>query len=90
MSVEPEYGKEEIIKLDRELQEPPPGELERELRDRELEDKEVLYVDAEDNEAHAAGNVCPRCGTVITTGQDARRRLDGQWVHEVCPVPAQS
>src|SRR5215471_6649992 len=30
-----------------------------------------------DNEAHAPGNVCPRCGTVITPGQDVRRRADG-------------
>ena len=38
-----------------------------------------------DNEAHAPGNVCPRCGTVITPGQDVRRRADGQWIHEICP-----
>jgi hypothetical protein len=38
-----------------------------------------------DNEAHAAGKACGRCGAVITAGQDARRRADGQWVHEVCP-----
>ena len=38
-----------------------------------------------DHEAHAAGKVCGRCGAVITTGQDVRRRADGQWVHEVCP-----
>jgi hypothetical protein len=42
----------------------------------------------EDNEAHAAGKVCERCGTVIAPGQDARRRPDGQWVHEICPGPA--
>jgi len=38
-----------------------------------------------DNEAHAPGKVCVRCGAVITAGQDARRRADGQWVHEICP-----
>ena len=37
------------------------------------------------NEAHAAGKTCARCGAVITPGQDARRRLDGQWMHEICP-----
>jgi hypothetical protein len=42
----------------------------------------------EDNEAHAAGKVCGRCGAVIAPGQDARRRPDGQWVHEICPSPA--
>ena len=41
-----------------------------------------------DNEAHAPGNVCPRCGTVITPGQDVRRRADGKWIHEVCPTGA--
>jgi hypothetical protein len=41
-----------------------------------------------DNEAHAPGNVCPRCGTVITPGQDVRRRADGNWIHEICPAVA--
>jgi hypothetical protein len=40
---------------------------------------------AEDNEAHAPGEVCELCGAVITSGQDVRRRVDGTWVHEVCP-----
>jgi hypothetical protein len=39
-----------------------------------------------DNEAHAAGMVCARCGAVITAGQDVRRRADGEWVHDLCPV----
>jgi len=39
----------------------------------------------DDNEAHAPGKVCARCGQVITPGQDVRRRADGQWMHEVCP-----
>jgi hypothetical protein len=40
-----------------------------------------------DNEAHAVGKVCARCGAVIAPGQDARRRADGQWMHEICPGP---
>jgi len=40
-----------------------------------------------DNEAHAAGQVCARCGAVITPSQDVRRRADGRWIHEVCPLP---
>jgi hypothetical protein len=40
---------------------------------------------AEDNEAHAPGATCARCGALIGAGQDVRRRADGQWVHEVCP-----
>lgn len=42
----------------------------------------------EDNEAHAPGKVCERCGAVIAPGQDARLRPDGHWVHEICPQPA--
>ena len=42
--------------------------------------------DFSDNELHAAGRVCARCGAVIQPGQDARLRADGQWMHEVCPV----
>ncbi len=44
--------------------------------------------DWDDNELHAAGRVCARCGAVIAPGQDARLRADGQWVHEICPLPA--
>jgi hypothetical protein len=28
------------------------------------------------------------CGAVITRGQNVRRRADGQWMHEVCPLTA--
>jgi len=40
----------------------------------------------DDNELHAQGVVCGHCGKGITAGQDVRRRLDGTWVHEECPV----
>ncbi len=39
----------------------------------------------DDNELHAPGEVCAKCGAEITPGQDVRRRLDGQWIHEICP-----
>jgi hypothetical protein len=39
----------------------------------------------EGNEAQAPGETCARCGKEIQPGDDARRRADGQWVHEVCP-----
>jgi hypothetical protein len=42
--------------------------------------------EVDDNEAHAPGMVCGLCGAVITGGQDVRRRADGTWVHEFCPV----
>lgn len=38
-----------------------------------------------DNEAHAPGEICARCGNEIQPGDDARRRADGKWVHEICP-----
>jgi hypothetical protein len=43
-------------------------------------------TDFSDNELHAAGQTCPRCGTVIQPGQDVRLRADHQWVHETCPA----
>ena len=52
---------------------------------RALRDQDQDGSDADDNEAHAPGNVCERCGAVIKPGEDARRRADGKWVHEVCP-----
>jgi hypothetical protein len=39
----------------------------------------------DDNEAHAPGEICGRCGNEIQPGDDVRRRADGKWVHEVCP-----
>jgi hypothetical protein len=82
----PEYGDEERRRFEEEgPPEPQVAEEESELREREREDVEPEFVDAESNEAHAAGQVCERCGQVITAQQDARRRTDGRWVHEECP-----
>jgi hypothetical protein len=39
----------------------------------------------EDHFAHAAGNICKACGRTIEPGQDARRRGEADWVHDVCP-----
>ena len=54
------------------------------------EEHAVVHLDEdpsawEDNEATAPGKACGRCGKVIEAGQEARRRADGRWVHEVCP-----
>jgi hypothetical protein len=80
----PEYGEEK-----RQSKEGPPIEDEdlgeREAEELEREDEELEYLDPEDNEAHAPGQICARCGQVITAGQDVRRQPDGRWVHEVCP-----
>lgn len=70
----PEYGEEE-----REFLGDPPAEREG-LHDEDATDPVIA-----DHEAHAPGRTCERCGSVITVHQDARRRLDGLWVHEVCP-----
>jgi hypothetical protein len=95
MTIQPEYGEEERMRQQsEELREQSEGVLpqdradspEREIAEREREDRELLYLDPEANEAHAPGQVCARCGTVITAGQDVRRRPDGRWVHDVCPV----
>jgi hypothetical protein len=104
MTSMPEYGEEERMRrLSEGLREQSEGVLpqdredapEREIAEHDREDRELAYVDAEDNEARAPGQVCARCGAVMTEGQDARLRADGLWVHEVCPrdlgeLPAQS
>ena len=95
MSIRPEegpsYGQEQW-----ERPAPPPTELEeeqrelydgeRELYEHEAGEREVDRLDPENNELHAPGQVCERCGTVINATQDVRLRPDGHWVHEVCPV----
>jgi hypothetical protein len=96
MGVMPEYGDEERLREDAaELRERSQGILpedrddapEREIAERERQEQEAFFLDAEANEAHApAGQVCGRCGQGITPDQDARRRADGAWVHEVCPA----
>ena len=88
---EPGYGQErwetpaprpEVLEEEeRELYDP-----ERELYEHEETERELNYLDPEDNELHAAGQVCSRCGTVISATQDVRLLPDGHWVHEVCPI----
>jgi hypothetical protein len=41
--------------------------------------------EADSNRLRADGETCRRCGKLLAPGQDARRRLDGQLVHETCP-----
>ena len=40
----------------------------------------------EDHFAHAPGKICRACGRMIGPGQDARRRGEADWVHDVCPA----
>ena len=82
-----EYGDEERKRFEEhDVPGPTEAEEEREFQERERQDEEVEFLDPESNEAHAAGQVCERCKQVITAVQDARRRPDGQWVHDECPV----
>ena len=91
----PEYGDEKLTRQQSErLREESEDILpqdredapEREIEERDREDRELEYLNPEDNEAHAPGQVCARCGAVIIAGQDVRLQADGRWVHEVCPV----
>jgi hypothetical protein len=95
MTLTPEYFEEERMRQQSEdLRQQSEGGLrqdredapEREIGERDREDRELAYLDPEDNEARAPGQVCGRCGAVITASQDARLRADGRWVHEVCPT----
>src|SRR3974390_2276656 len=93
MSLTPEYGEEEFLALDEaarrrksSAQSPEVDYVgEQEIQERRLEDAELVSLDPEDNELHAAGQVCERCEQVITASQDVRRLVDGHFVHEVCP-----
>ena len=40
----------------------------------------------DDNAATAPGKICERCGELITARQDVRRRVNGEWIHEACPI----
>jgi len=87
----PDYGQEQW-----EHPAPPPTILEEEQRElyegeRELYEHQAGvqqrdYPGLEDNELHAQGQVCKRCGRAITSTEEARRLLDGRWVHEICPI----
>jgi hypothetical protein len=50
------------------------------------EAEDQLNPSREDNEAHAGGRICKRCGQVIQADQDARLTGVDDWVHDVCPV----
>jgi hypothetical protein len=88
MTIQPEYGEEERMRQQQSNALRPDDQgylVEREIQEHDREDREVEYLDAEDNEAHAPGQVCERCGKVITAREDVRRLPDGHWMHEVCP-----
>jgi hypothetical protein len=43
-------------------------------------------ADFEENELHAAGQTCARCGRPIAPGDEVRRTASGGYQHEVCPA----
>jgi hypothetical protein len=87
MTMPPEYSEEERMWQEAAGPVAPGAEdlAEREAGERAESEAELGYLDPEGNEAHAPGQVCARCGAMITASQDARRLPDGHWVHEVCP-----
>jgi hypothetical protein len=70
---------------ERALPRDPEDRAEQEIEEHDRAEVELGYLEPEGNEAHAPGEVCERCGAVITASQDVRRLPDGRWIHEVCP-----
>ena len=66
----------------------PPNPNEEAGRRLEYEDEHETYgeADFEENELHAAGQTCTRCGRPIAPGADVRRTASGGYQHEVCPA----
>jgi hypothetical protein len=54
--------------------------------DEEAKLREELNPTGEDNEAHAGGKICKRCGQVIRADQAARLSGVDDWVHDTCPL----
>jgi hypothetical protein len=52
----------------------------------EVEHETYGEADFEENELHAAGQTCTRCGRPIAPGADVRRTASGGYQHEVCPA----
>lgn len=42
-------------------------------------------VTREDHYAHAPRRICKACDRAIEPGQNARRRGEADWVHDICP-----
>ncbi|HUD39960.1 MAG TPA: hypothetical protein VMR14_23925 [Streptosporangiaceae bacterium] len=57
------------------------------MRTADLEHLDATPTDrpAGDNEAHAPGRICAKCGHLIEAAQPARKRRESDWVHETCP-----
>jgi hypothetical protein len=58
------------------------------LRPAGLSQHEAALLIPDGSGARAVGEPCERCGRPIAPGQDARRRISRNWVHETCPALA--
>jgi hypothetical protein len=65
---------------------PLPGMAEGRAYEDAVEHETVADVDYEDNELHAAGRTCARCGRAIRPEDDVRRTASGAYEHEFCQM----
>jgi hypothetical protein len=87
MTVSPEYSEEERMRQQSQGRRPPGrADLgEREIQEHDRAERDLEHLEPDDNEAHAPGQVCARCGAVISGSDDVRRLPNSRWMHEVCP-----
>jgi len=52
----------------------------------EVEHETYGEADFEENELHATGQTCARCGRPIAPGDEVRRTANGGYQHELCPA----
>ena len=63
-----------------------PNEEEGRRLEEAVEHETYGHTDFEENELHAEGQTCPRCGRAIAPGDEVRRTASGGYQHEVCPA----
>lgn len=64
----------------------PSAESERHREDRQDDRERNQDGLVDDNAATAPGKICELCGELISARQEARRRVNGEWIHEACPI----
>ncbi len=65
---------------------PRPGLAEGSAYEEAVEHEARADVDFEENELHAAGKTCARCGRAIRPEEDVRRTASGAYEHEFCGI----
>jgi len=61
-----------------------PNEEEGRRWEDEVEHETRGEAGLEENELHADGQMCARCGRAIAPGDEVRRTASGAWQHEYC------